>query len=285
MSKARSERRSDDGAPEALRPVPDLSGTPVHDAEGRSTGEVYGALADADSGLIRYLDLGLSGTDKHVLVPVGHARIERGIRGPTVRLRAAVREDLAEIPPFELHEEVDGPYQRALLEAHGRLYYGDRYYAHPAYDHSGLYAGEHPIVRQPSKIREPRLLERLSDLPEFQVVEDEPDIRGWPLLDGHGDRVGSVDDLVIDTEDEKVRYALIDLEGLDKRVLVPVGFLQIRREMAEVVTPALTIDDLRALPPYEFGAVTRTEEDRVRRTLDERLDGERRFDRPDFSVA
>lgn len=272
--------------PETLRPVPDLAGTPVEDVEGRYVGQLYGALAEEESGVIRYLDLALEGTDRHVLIPLGHARIEQADGRPRARLRAATREDLSEIPPYEPHRpKVDGPYQQAVLAAHGRLFHGDRYYAHPAFDHSGLYAGEHPIARGPSAPVSLAPLERLSDLPGYRVREDEPDIRGWPLLDGHGQRVGTVEDLIVDPTARKVRYALVALEEGPKRVLVPVGFLQIQSDATEVRTPALTAEDLRALPPYRLGAVTREDEERIREVLEERLGSGRRFQRPDFHAA
>ncbi|HEX7051559.1 MAG TPA: PRC-barrel domain-containing protein [Longimicrobiales bacterium] len=272
------------GEPQPLRPVPDLAGTPVEDVQGEHAGIIYGALADADTGLIRYLDLALEDTGRHVLVPLGHARIERetGAR-PQIRLRAATRDDLEEIPPFEPHGDVDGPYQQALLAAHGRFFYGERYYAHPAYDHAGLYAGEHPIVREPTAPRSPAPLERLSDLPGYRVATGEPDIRGWRLITGQGHTTGIIEDLVVDPRFEKVRYVIVRLSRPPERVLIPVGFLQIDQPTETVRTPALSDDDIHSLPPYRLGAVTRADEERVRKAIEKRLDGDRRFQRPDFA--
>ena len=66
--------------PEPLRPLSDLAGTPVDDVEGQSAGTVYGALAEAETGLVRYFDVALPDGDRHVLVPIGHARLERSGR-------------------------------------------------------------------------------------------------------------------------------------------------------------------------------------------------------------
>jgi len=276
-------RESAAGEPRPLRPVPDLQDTPVEDAQGRTIGHVYGSLAEAESGLIRYLDVALRDTDRHVLVPIGHARVDHHDGRAWVRLRAATREDLEEIPPYEPHAtDLDGPYQQAVLAAHGRIYYGDRYYAHPAYDHSGLYAGEHPITREPAVPPAPLPLAPLSTLPGYRVVPDEPDIRGWPLLTGDGKRAGEVRDLMVDTRAERVRYVVAALEARPDEVLIPVGLLQIDRDAGIVRAPALTEDDLRALPPYRHQPLTLHDEQEILRTLEAELRGERLFERADF---
>lgn len=270
--------------PEPLRPVPDLAGTPVEDVEGRYTGTVFGALADEETGLIRYLDLQLEGADRHVLVPFGHTRLDTEREGPLVHLRAATRDDLEKIPPYEPdRQEVDGPYQHAVLAAHGRVFHGERYYAHPAFDHGGLYAGEHPIVRESQEPRSAAPLERLSDLPGYKVASGEPDVRGWPVRDGDGELAGRIDDLIVDPTYGKVRYVLLSLEGDDGAVLVPVGYLRIRADAEEVLAPPLSLDDLRALPRYQLGAVTREDEEAIRTVLDDRLSGRRHYRRPDFN--
>lgn len=271
--------------PEPLRPVQDLRGTPVDDVDGRYTGEVYGALTDADHGLIRYLDVALADSGKHILVPLGHVRIERELTGGlSVRLRGARREDLQEIPPFEPHDvDLDDPYQRSLLAAHGRIFHGERYYAHPVFDHGGLFAGEHPIERGPVGRPGGRPLVRLSDLDDFRIAEGEPDIRGWPLITRDRANVGTVTDLVIQPEAKKVRYAVVDLEPGPRPTLIPIGYLEVHPDVDEVRTPRLDRDDILALPTHTDEVVSREDENRVREILEERLDGERRFDRPDFS--
>ena len=71
-----------------LRPVPDLGGLAVEDASGLSVGELYGSLIEAETGLVRYVDLELDTLDRHVLVPIGHARVHERDGGPRLRLRA-----------------------------------------------------------------------------------------------------------------------------------------------------------------------------------------------------
>ncbi|MGH7464189.1 MAG: hypothetical protein ACREK1_03375, partial [Longimicrobiales bacterium] len=192
-----------------LRAVPDLQGVRVEDASGIGVGVLFGALAEADTGLLRYVDLELETLDRHVLVPIGHARVHEGQREePCIRLRAALLEQLEQVPPFATDvDHIDDPFERALLEAYGRTFHGERYYAHPAYDHSGIYVGEHPIVSGDAAEAEP--LSRLSYLSGWRVASGEPDIRGWPLqLAGDGSRL-EVIDLIIDTAAERVRYVVV----------------------------------------------------------------------------
>ncbi len=270
-----------------LVPVPDLAGTPAADAEGRFFGEVYGALAQADTGLIRYLDLDVHGSGRHVLVPIGHVRVGRpGEPSSGVRLRAATVGDLTSIPPYEPHREPPAePEERAILSAHGRLFSGEKYYAHPAFDHSGFYAGGHPILGAPPAPAGAELA-RLSELPDHEVAEEEQDIRGWPVVTRDNAVAGQVEDLVADPAALRVRYALLRLadgvKGAEPDcVLLPIGYLELDLEAGRVRAPALALADVRALPP-QHGPVRRADEEEVRAALDRVLDGPRRFERPDF---
>ncbi len=277
-------------ARDELVPVPDLAGTPAADAEGRFFGEVYGALAQAETGLLRYLDLDVHGADRHVLVPIGHVRVARpGEPSSGVRLRAATVGDLTSIPPYEPHREPPADEEeQALLSAHGRIFSGEKYYAHPAYDHSGLYAGGRPILRGPAAPAGAELL-RLSSLPEHEVAEEEQDIRGWPLVTRQGEVVGEVEDLVVDPAALRARYALVRLADAPAgrepdRVLLPVGYLELDAADGRVRTPALSAADVRALPPQR-GPIRRADEDAARAALDRVLAGPRRFQRPDFRAG
>ncbi|HWV56033.1 MAG TPA: PRC-barrel domain-containing protein [Longimicrobiales bacterium] len=267
--------------PTPLRPVPDLRGLPVDDTDGRPAGSVYGTLVEAENGIVRYLDIRLAGSDKHVLVPIGHARIEQLAGRPRVRLRAAFREDLEGIPEFEPDRPLDPEHEREVLAAHGRSFYGERYYAHPAYDHSGLYAGEHPIIRGGPPPTRPLPLSPLSDLPDYRVAHDQPDVRGWPLVTSDSRTVGTVSELIVDPGEGKVRYVVVDRDS-STPALLPVGYLSIDSPGRQVIARGLTASDVHALPDFE-GRLNRVAEDTLREALEARLVGGRRFGRPDFN--
>ncbi|HSJ14202.1 MAG TPA: PRC-barrel domain-containing protein [Longimicrobiales bacterium] len=269
-----------------LRAVPDLRGLAAEDASGLHVGELWGALAEADTGLIRYLDLQLARRPRHVLVPIGHARIRDGGPATRVRLRAALLEELESIPPYDSDAgEISDPYERALLEAHGRAYHGERYYAHPSFDHGGLFAGEHPIVAAGGNVTAAEPLQLLGALPDYRVAAGEPDIRGWSVR-GAGDALlGLVHDLVVDTAARKVRYLVIDADhGTARQVVLPVGYVHVDAAAERVSAPALDGDDLAGLPGWTGGALERTDEEAVRAALQARLTGHRRYQAPDFAL-
>lgn len=267
-----------------LRTVMDLRGTVTEDASGLTIGRLWGALSEADTGLLRYLDVHLQRQPRHVLVPVGHARLREREGVPTVRLRAALLEDLESIPPFSPDgSDLDDAYERALLQAHGGAFHGERYYAHPSFDHSALYVGEHPIVRS-STVPATEALLPLSEVSGYAVAKGEPDIRGWPVLGAAGGELGRVADLVVDLAHEKVRYAVLEWQPDDRRVLLPVGYLVLHPAREQVTAPALSDEDVASLPSYAGGAVERTDEETVRAILIQQLKGRRRYLAPDFDV-
>lgn len=259
----------------------DLGGLSTTDVEDRPVGSLFGSLAEVDTGLIRYLDISLHGDSRHVLVPIGHARIDRDAVPPRVRLRAATFEDLMEIPTFEGDgTTVDRNYQDRLMEAHGRLFYGSRYYAHPAYDHRGLQAGDRSLIGPEDAPPAPQL-RPLSELTEFQVADPRKDIRGWGVVDRRSEHVAEVRELLADVVARQVRYVVLSLDEPEREAALPVGYVEIDGAAGEVLTPALTRDDIRLLPAYA-DPLTRQDENRILATLEGRLTGERYYHRPDF---
>lgn len=258
--------------------VPDLAGTPAADAEGRFFGEVYGSLAESGTGLIRYLDVDVHGAGRHVLVPIGHARVARpGQPSSGIRLRAATTDDLVAIPA--VGQEPDADAEEELLAAFGRFFAGERYYAHPSFDHAGLYRADEPLVGS-RRTEGQSALTRFSEMDGFEIAEGEPDVRGWRVRTRDSIAPGEVTDLVADAAALKVRYAVVHLtDGRD--VLLPVGYLEVDLVRELVRAPALLADDIRALPAVR-GSVTRTDEEAARAALESRLSGRRRFQRADF---
>jgi hypothetical protein len=264
----------------ALRAVPDLGGLPVEDATGIPVGRLFGALVETETGLVRYIDLSLEALDRHVLVPIGHARVREEGAGHCIRLRAALLEELEQIPPFPADvAHVDDPFERALLEAYGRSFHGERYYAHPSYDHHGIYVGEHPIVGE-GQVEDDTALKRLSYMPGWRVAKGEQDIRGWHLRLDDGAEVG-IRDLVVEPATEAVRYVVTDTADGKGSRLLPIGYLAIDAKAKLVHTDCLTAEDLASLPEYEGGGVARAHEDRLHRAL-RGVSGRRRYRLPDY---
>ncbi|HUP90056.1 MAG TPA: PRC-barrel domain-containing protein [Longimicrobiales bacterium] len=254
---------------EPLHATTDLHGLPVYDAAEVPIGLTVGVLADADTGLVRFFDIELDNHKHHVLVPVGHTRVEPHLGKLRVRLRAANVQDLESIPAYEPHVAwSDDAFQNDLLDAFGRLFQGQRYYAHPAYDHSGLYAGTHPLLKEALDPPPPSGLKRLSCARQFRVAQGEPDIRGWNVLGESGAHLGTVTDLIIDGEANQVRYVIVRRETDDAEVAIPVGYVNLG---SDDVSVSLSSDELFKLPVFAGDTLEREYEVELRALIDRRL--------------
>jgi PRC-barrel domain len=266
-----------------LRPSADLDEVAVYDVEGVPIGETFGVLTEAETGLVRYFDVALDQRRRHVLIPVGHAKLEKHLGRMRLRLRAAAAQDLEAIPAYEPHVPwTDDDFQNELLTAFGRLFQGERYYAHPAYDHTGLYAGGHPILREALAPAAPAGLRRLSKLKHYRIAEGEPNITHWDVVSENHAHIGVVTDVIIDTDAEQVRYVVVKRETDDVEVAVPVGYAVVLDKELQI---PLSADDLDKLPAVPDEELTRSEEADLRVALDSVLTGNRRFARPDFRAA
>jgi photosynthetic reaction center H subunit len=110
----------------------------------------------------------------------------------------------------------------------------------------------------------------LDELDDFRVSRDDPDPRGWEVVATDGRKIGEVDELLVDTGAMKVRYLDVDLDdGMvagahDRHVLVPIGYARLDRDHDRVIVDEITSGDLRAIPAYEHGPITRDFETSVR---------------------
>ncbi len=91
---------------------------------------------------------------------------------------------------------------------------------------------------------------------DFEIVDGQPDIRGWDVKNESGKKVGEVDELIFDEQSRKVRYLVLDLDDneldLDDRdVLVPIGIAELHKDDDDVILPGVTAEQLRALPEYK----------------------------------
>jgi hypothetical protein len=261
----------------------DLDDLPVYDIADVPIGDTFGVLSEADSGLVRFFDVAIEGRHRHVLIPVGHARLEQHLGRYRLRLRAATVNELERIPAYEPHIAwQEDQFQDELLTAFGRLFKGERYYAHPAFDHTGLYCGAHPLLREPISPATPSGLRRLSVATDFRIADGEPDVRGWHLIGDARVPLGIVEDLIIDTDAEQVRYLIVRRATDGVATALPIGYVDLE---GESVHTSLNGDDLTALPEFEGDVLERADEARLRAVLDSVLSGERRYLRPDFRPA
>jgi PRC-barrel domain protein len=66
----------------------------------------------------------------------------------------------------------------------------------------------------------------LRNLPDYKVAEGDQDVRGWEVVDGAGHRIGTVNDLLVDTAEGRVRYLDIELDPGLYRQGTPTGLAE-----------------------------------------------------------
>lgn len=110
----------------------------------------------------------------------------------------------------------------------------------------------------------------LDELDDFEIAEGDPDVRGWEVLSADGQKIGEVDNLLIDPAAMKVRYLDVDLESsllennADRHILVPIGYARLDEGRDRVLVDGLNRENLQQIPEYRHEPLTREYEDRIR---------------------
>jgi len=116
-------------------------------------------------------------------------------------------------------------------------------------------------------------LRRLRDLTDFEVADDNPDVRGWTVRGGDGQALGTVYELIVDPEAMKVRYLDVELDNRfhinehENHILLPIGVAALDADDDNVFVPALTGESVLSYPPYIEIQITREYEEAMLRAL------------------
>jgi hypothetical protein len=118
-------------------------------------------------------------------------------------------------------------------------------------------------------------LQGLRSLHEHELAEGVPDVRGWKVVDNNGNRIGKVDDLIVDPVAQVVRYIDVDLrdsaspdDDKDYHLLIPVGTARLDDNDDVVVAQNLSMDQLDNYPRASRGGINRDYESSVRTFYD-----------------
>ncbi|WP_051718428.1 PRC-barrel domain-containing protein [Hymenobacter sp. IS2118] len=117
------------------------------------------------------------------------------------------------------------------------------------------------------------VLRRLRDLTDFEVADDNPDVRGWVVRGGDGHALGQVHELIVDPVALKVRYLDVELDARFQRgphenhILLPIGVASLDAEDDNVFVTALNAETVLSYPPYIELQVTREYEEAMLRAL------------------
>src|SRR6187200_1990146 len=99
------------------------------------------------------------------------------------------------------------------------------------------------------------------DHSNYEIVNGEPDIRGWDVRYGNGEKIGSVEELILDTKAKKIRYMVVDLDENElrlerRKVFIPIGFAELDNQHDDVLIPNVSVDQLCRLPDYKRNSLT-----------------------------
>ena len=110
------------------------------------------------------------------------------------------------------------------------------------------------------------------DRSNFEIVKGEPDIRGWDVKNNTGQKVGSVEELILDAKEKKVRYMVVNLDENEvklkpRKVLIPIGLAELDQQHDDVLIPHVTLDHVCQLPDYDKNNLTADVERRISSTF------------------
>lgn len=205
-------------------------------------GKVDDLLVD-ERGRPRYLDVDLGLFNKHVLLPLVNAHADGG--DDVVWVDGLSKEQLESIPEYAHDVKALTPaYERRLEEDYRLAASGRSREERDTVAHGELTPGSDRLAR-------------LGDLEQFRVASADADPRGWRVETGDGERIGEVDELIIDTVDMQARYLDCDvaedklsLEPLDRHILIPIEQSRLDRSKKRVVVDGIFSSDLSRYPVY-----------------------------------
>ena len=127
-------------------------------------------------------------------------------------------------------------------------------------------------------------LRALSDLRDYRIAPDDPDIRNWVVRGSNGDLLGRVHDLLVEMDTQQVRYldiAVAPTEQVTNRhVLLPIGLARLNDDEDVVSLGSITHETLASLTPYNHATMSRDKERELVARLERR--GEPIGDAPRF---
>lgn len=112
-------------------------------------------------------------------------------------------------------------------------------------------------------------LEHLTDLKGYMIADPAPDIRGWEVELPDRRTVGTLNDLIVDTNDLSVRYLEVKVDHRvlgtedDEWVLVPVQRGRIDDREQHVTIDRLPATGLAAAPRFSRGVPTKPQEQQI----------------------
>jgi ribosomal 30S subunit maturation factor RimM len=211
------------------------------DVDDEKVGKVEDMLLDSH-GSLRFLDVDLGFLRRHVLVPLDYAVADRA--SETVRIEGMNKDRLEEVPEYGLEpESLDETFERRL----------DRVFGATSNATATSTSGSLPAGADADAELELRRMGTLED--DYQVAGEDP--RGWDVVAADGREVGEVSELLMDPGAMKARFLDVvvdekelDLEPVDRHILLPAERVRLDRNNKRVIVGGLLTSDLARYPQY-----------------------------------
>lgn len=132
--------------------------------------------------------------------------------------------------------------------------------------------------RRDDNLNRDKHLYRLGELNDWKVASDDPDVRGWTIIDRDRREFGTINELIVDPDQEKVRYLDVVAKGQhasgnEEHLLIPVGVARIDDDDKRVIVRDINSEFLNSYPAHRGDNITRDHEHQIIE----------RFNRPDSS--
>ncbi|HEV2149858.1 MAG TPA: DUF2382 domain-containing protein [Longimicrobiaceae bacterium] len=238
---------------------PDVRGWEVIGSDGRKIGEVDQLLVDTAAMKVRYLDVDVDGelvagdaTDRHVLIPIGYARLDED--DDRILVDTLASSDLVALPEYT-HGPITRDFETDLRSRFDTGYTAgatttdDDFYAHDLYDDDRFYGGRRNVTEGEGRMtlseEELAVGKRRMEAGEVDIhkrVETEHVSR--PVTTTHEEAVierRPITDPTLSAdariEGDEIRVPLMEEEAVVEKRVVPKEELVVRkREVEETET-------------------------------------------------
>src|SRR5690606_34185084 len=256
-------------------------------ADEEKVGKVKDVLLD-ESGNARYLVVHLGVLGKHILLPIGQARVDE--KEDVVWVPGMTKDRMEHVPEYEGDPKtITKDYEDRLSRAYTGAYAGERYHEraeHGAGRPRTAGAGRPRTAGAGMGGREGRLASR-DELSDFKSADEDPDPRGWDVVGSDGRTIGKVSELIVDTAVMKVRYLTVKvderelgLEPQDRQILIPIGYARLNEDQEQVFVDAISAEDVSRMPTFGGLPLGREQEEQLHAAYTGGVRGEERFREP-----
>ena len=110
----------------------------------------------------------------------------------------------------------------------------------------------------------------LSDLKDYKVAKDNPNVAGWRVIGANGETLGMVKDLIVDLQAMKTRYLSVVADRKffnnndDQYLLIPIGAAALDKKGRNVFVSHLDANSITNYPVYPGGPIREDYEYAVR---------------------